>query len=98
MHSPRPAQCHPRYGLLIGFVVLLTAGILANMPGLASPSLVLCLVFLVVAWALVGASTSALKVGNDGCVADGADQGCDVEGQKLQQEQWRHAGRQQRLA
>ena len=62
-----PLSCpFHRYGCLIGFVVLLTAGILANMPGLASPALVLCLVLLLVAWALVGASTAALKVGNDG--------------------------------
>eukprot|EP00887_Chlorella_sp_A99_P003869 scaffold11.g3869.t1 len=55
------------YGLLVGGVALLALGMLINCPGLAVPALFASLALLLLAWAAVGASTAAMKVGYDGC-------------------------------
>lgn len=72
---PHPNNAHPRsknallyaaYAFIIAAAVGVGLAVALNCPSVASSSLFILLVMLVIAWAAVWASTAGLKVGSDG--------------------------------
>lgn len=60
------ALLYAAYVFIVAAAVAVALGVALNCPSLASGSLFVLLVMLVLAWAAVWASTTGLKVGSDG--------------------------------